>query len=128
MSLVISADKAALMALMGSTYDDEGCGVCEKTGSEVIWFSDYSRCAHKRCFELIKMADSSLMKEALKLFKGKVSDRGAFAQFQNHSHRLAIKAVREKIGPETIVGYFEKNGIEALTKLFMEVGLPAAST
>ena len=127
MSVAVSMDKADLMARMGAAYDEEGCGVCEKTGSEVIWFSDYSRCAHKRCFEWIKTADSALMAEVAKLFKGKVGDRGSFNQFLNHSHRLAMEAVREKCNPETVMTYSEKNGIEALTKLFIEVGLPAVS-
>ena len=127
MSVAVSIDKAALMARMGAAYDEEGCGVCEKTGSEVIWFSDYSRCAHKRCYDWIKAADSALMAEVAKLFKGKVADQGSFNQFLNHSHRVAIEAVREKCGAETVLGYLEKNGIAALAKLFIEVGLPAVS-
>lgn len=36
------------------------CGICEKEGQEVFWFSPCGKGAHKNCYKLISAAESKL--------------------------------------------------------------------
>jgi hypothetical protein len=103
-------------------FPEKGCGICEKPeGKEVIWFSPYSNCAHKKCFKLIEPSISDLIKTIEKLFGDAIH-----SCVQNAYHE-ANKAVRAACGSETIMSYFEKNGESALTNLFNTVGVEAVT-
>jgi hypothetical protein len=118
---VTDQNKAELVSMMTNMYNSEGCGICQKPGGEVFWFSPYSRCAHAKCFELIKTSESDLIKIIDGLFKN-TEDYGE----KNSAHIKAIKAVRAACNSETIMSYLEKNGVDALTRLFNTVGAEAA--
>ena len=116
---VTDDNKEALVSMITNMYNSEGCGVCEKEGAEVFWFSPYSRCAHARCFKIIEPATSTLYLTIDDLFNG--AKHGE----HNDAHIKAIKAVRSACGSDTIMSYLEKNGLDALKNLFNTVGVKA---
>lgn len=120
--LVTNENRKTHHSSLLNVLNSEGCGICEKKGAEVFWFSPYSRCAHAKCVKQIEAAESTLIKKIDSLFK-----KDNYGE-QNISHIRAIKAVRKACGSETILSYMEKNGVEALKNLFDTVGVEAAQT
>lgn len=117
---VTNENKEALVSDIKKQYDSEGCGVCEKTGAEVFWFSRYSRGAHAKCFKLVEKSEQKLTNTIDEMFKGtKHGER-------NVAHIRAVQAVRLACASKTIMSFLEKNGVEALTRLFDTVGIEAA--
>lgn len=86
---VTEGNREALHSFVLNMYQSEGCGVCEKEGAEVFWFSPYSRCAHAKCFKQIEAAESTLYQTIDSLFKNEKH----YGE-QNSAHIKAIKAVR----------------------------------
>jgi len=124
---VTNENKAALISLVKRMYENEGCGICEKKGAEVFWFSPYSRGAHAKCFKIIENIENKLIQTIDEVFKDKATESERAKNLScNMAHVRAIKAVRAACGSETILSYLEKNGTEKLTKLFDTVGIEAA--
>lgn len=119
---VTKENKNDLVSMMQDMYNSEGCGICEKEGAEVFWFSPYSRCAHAKCFKMIDVAESALIQNIDDTFK-KSTNPGK----RNNAHIHAIQAVRAACGQDTILAYLEKNGSTALTNLFNTVGIEAVN-
>lgn len=113
-------NKDTLVSAMTYLYKSEGCGICEKKGAEVFWFSPFSRCAHAKCVKTIKKTESRLTKSIDLLFKNEKDYR-----HHNNAHIMAVKAVRQACGSDTILTYLEKNDEYALAHLFNTVGTEA---
>ncbi len=112
----------AYVYMIQDMYNSEGCGICEKEGAEVFWFSPYSRCAHAKCLTMIQVAESALMQKIDDVFK-KSTNPGK----RNDAHIHAIQAVRAACGQDTILAYLEKKGSTALTNLLITVGIEAVN-
>lgn len=99
-------------------YSEEGCGICEKKGADVFWFSQFSRGAHTKCYQDIQ----SISEKLLKAIDGTYKD--------NHqkvmAHIRAIGGIRRACGSDSISAYLEKNGHDALQRLFDTVGVYCA--
>lgn len=85
-------------------------GVCKQRGADVFWSSPYSRCAHQSCFDLISPALTHVYSRLEKMAKSKYST----------AHIAIVRLVQAKVGDVTIKSYCEKNGSDALKKLFNE--------
>jgi hypothetical protein len=120
-SLRIEASRSAARAAIRSMYDAEGCGVCEKPGAEVFWFSPFSRGAHASCVKLINGSERELVQRLEWAFY-KPNDHLGF----NTAHVLAVGAVRKETGSDSLLSFLEKHGSQALKKLFTTVGAKAA--
>lgn len=96
----------------------ERCGVCEKPGVEVFWFSPVSRCAHSVCYGIINKIEADLITKINTIFK----DHGD----RNMAHVRAIRAVRKELGGASIKTFLETNGAEKLKYIFDSSGLRAA--
>lgn len=110
-----------VFTLLEQRYVEEGCGICEKEGSEIAWFNHLSIGAHRTCFARIKLADDVLMTTINELFA-----REKTYVEHNQAHRKAIEAVKLACGDATISSYIETQGEAALVELFKTVGVKAA--
>lgn len=117
---VTDQNRKELMGMVGGMYEAERCGVCEKTGAEVFWFSPVSRCAHSVCYGTIKNIEADLIAKINTIFK----DTG----HRNVAHARAIRAVREELGGVSIKTFLETNGAEQLKSIFDSSGLKAILT
>jgi len=117
---VTDQNKKELKAMVRGMYEAEGCGVCEKPGAEVFWFSPVSRCAHSVCYGTIKNIEAYLITRINTIFEG----TGA----RNMAHVRAIGAVRKELGGVSIKTFLETNGAEKLKSIFDSSGLKAALT
>lgn len=61
--------KDTLAAGVSNIYALEGCGICEKDGAEVFWFSPHSRCAHAKCIKMIEALKATLIKQSMACLK-----------------------------------------------------------
>jgi hypothetical protein len=116
-------NKNGLVEMMMGMYNQEGCGICRQPGAEVFWFSPYSRCAHKNCFDLVANAEKDLMSHIQK----NVKKKDGYGE-QNNAHIKAVAAVQQKIkqeGESSIKGYLEKYGETSLKTIFDTDGLNA---
>ncbi len=118
---VTNENKAALATEIMNLYHEEGCGICEKKGAEVFWFSIYSRCAHAKCVVKIRPAETQLLATIDKLFECEVN-RGP----HNFAHMVAIKAIKRALGPGSLETHLEKQGEKVVTEVFNTVGIEAA--
>lgn len=114
---------ANLSTIKAKSHSDFACGICEKEKAlaTVSWPNHYSNAVHSECYSKIKDVECNLFKALNKLFKSEKS----FGKL-NNSHIEAIKAVRIACGSYSILSYLEKNGADALGKLFNTVGMEAA--
>lgn len=117
----VSVKTDSVIAMVKKQYDAEGCGICEKKGAEVLWFSPYSQRAHAKCLKIIEPSEETLALVLNVVFKNAQDYRA-----QNSAHIRAIKAVREACGSKTILKYQKEYGAEALFKLFNTLGIKAA--
>ena len=108
---VIKADQKRM-------YETEGCGICEKQGAEVFWFSRFSRCAHTVCFKDIENIEADLIAKIETIFDD-TSDR-------NMAHIRAVEAVKKVLGPVSIKTFLETEGATKLKLKFNSVGQIAA--
>lgn len=124
----LSDETQALIAEGKRALETQGCGVCEKEGGEVFWFSPYSNCAHHRCFGIISSLDISLVDAIAKLFKDAVepAEQDEVRRFRYEARREALTAIREACRPDTILTFHEKYGGDALKTIFRTSGIPAA--
>jgi len=98
----------------------QNCGVCEKEGGEVFWPNHKSRVAHRICFLRIDPIQAKLIKEILDLFD-------SFPNLEkDRAHARAVTAVRVAC-KTTLLEFLEKNGTEALKKIFNTIGIRAAA-
>lgn len=115
---VTDKNRNELVAKILERYRAEGCGICEKEGAEVWWFSHFSRCAHSVCFGTIKNIEADLMNKIGLVFKNN-SDR-------HMAHIRAVQAVKKEIGNVSLKTYVETQGANKLKSLFDSVGRMAA--
>lgn len=115
---VTDETRGALIARIMGKLQAEGCGVCEKSGGDVFWFSLGSHCAHSVCYSEIKAIEADLIATIGSIFKEN-GDR-------NMAHLAAIRAVKKELGSVSIKKFLEKNGAERLKSIFDSVGIAAA--
>jgi len=96
------------------------CGICEKQGAEIFWYSPLSQYAHERCVKMIEPSERILHQVVGDLY----NKRGFVPQIE--AHIRAIQAVRQACGNDTIYSYFMRNGENALAHLFNTIGIRAA--
>jgi hypothetical protein len=109
-----------LIAKIRAKYDAEGCGICEKKGADILWFSPFSRGAHSVCFGTIKNVEADLMNKIDIVFKENID--------RNMAHIRAVRAVQQELGNISLKKYLETQGVDQLKSLFDSVGLVAALT
>lgn len=117
---VTDQNRNDLKAAIRGIYEAEGCGICEKTGAEVFWFSPFSRGAHSVCYGTIKNIEADLIAKINAIFE----DTGN----RNMAHVRAIGAVKKELGGVSIKTFLEVNGAEKLKSIFDSSGLKAALT
>ncbi len=113
-------ESEALSSGMPGLYNYAGCGICEKNGAQVYWFSPFSRCAHAKCVKMIEPAETLLSQTINRLFK-----ESETYEIQNEAHYRAIEAIKAHCGSDSLMEYLEKNGLAALTHLFDNDGVRA---
>jgi hypothetical protein len=122
-------EKKKACSVTNSIFQEEGCGICEKKGAEVFWFSPYSRSAHAKCFEKIQAAERpavSLVEHMFQYVKEKEEPALRDGLVFNTAHIELIKRVRGACGAETISSYLEKHGDKELANLFRQAALKVA--
>lgn len=117
---VTDENRDALRAMIRGMYEAEGCGVCEKSGADVCWFSPISRCAHSVCYGEIKTIEADLITTINSVFEDN-SDR-------NMAHVAATRAVRKELGGVSIKTFLDANGASRLKSIFDSVGVDAVKT
>lgn len=117
--LTNDTEPAAVFESAKMRYVSEKCGVCEKNDADIFWPNPNSRWAHLKCVNQITPIESNLTSAIDELFKDDQQKR-------NIAHSVAIKAIKEKCGNDSISTYTEKNGTEAITNLFSTIGVEAA--
>lgn len=110
--------KALVNGMFGHT-----CGICEKDDVEVFWPNSVSNGAHRICANQIQKPVKSLNKLIVTLFPYDKYGSGYGAQ--NTAHKVAMCAIRQACGSQTIMEYLQKEGETSLAKLFNTVGIDA---
>src|SRR6478736_6720412 len=87
--------REALISMFHKMYDEDGdgCGICEKEGSEVGWSNHISESAHEKCFRIIKPTEDTLFKEIEKLYEANIFAVSRQSR-KNSAHAEAVEAVR----------------------------------
>ncbi len=113
------ADFPAMFLEAHNTY--EGCGICERKGNEVFWFSPYSSCAHAKCVQSLHSAENTLISTINELFK-----REDHFAYHNMAHFMAIRAVKQKLGPGSLEQHLQRLGEKEIAFYFEWFGVEAA--
>jgi hypothetical protein len=116
MTISLTSEHAKLIHLVG----EEDCGLCDKSGAIVTFFTPKSRRAHQECINQIKPCCEKTTEIARSYFK---SEEG-FLHF-NLCHVAVFEAVQKAIGSVTFKAYIDENGQEKLKELFENTGLAA---
>ena len=107
-----TSGKNALIDNVTSMYDSQICGICQKPGPEIFWFSHHSTSVHRNCYNLIKIAEDDSTKTIIE----------SFHQQDWHKIRLFLhNKVEEACGGNTILDFVTKNGKDALKKIYDDV-------
>jgi homoserine trans-succinylase len=117
---LIALERQEMINTVLEMHKAQGCGVCEKSGAEVFWFSHISHFAHTVCYQTIKDVEADLNAKINSLYKDN--------QDRNNAHVKAIRAVKKELGTVSIKTYLETNGAKNLKLIFDSVGLNAAIT
>lgn len=117
----MSTNVDALTAVLSQQYGSQSCGICQTKGAEVFWVSPNSRCAHAKCVKLIEKAEERLVSTLDALFTGPLRN------MKTEARCMAIYSINNSLGNETILSFLEKKGIEKLTLVFDEVGIPVVT-
>jgi hypothetical protein len=113
-------NRERLVAEIQRKYEVEGCGICEKPGAQVFWFSPTSLCAHSVCYGKIEHIEADLI--------SKIHDFFETARDRNLAHVRAIRAVRKELGGVSMKTFLETHGAEKLKAIFDSSGAAAALT
>jgi hypothetical protein len=105
--------REALMLDTLQRYDEEGCGICEKRGldeSAVLWFSDFSRCAHAECYRQLEPIEADLTAKTDMLF--------ARARDANDAQIRANRVIKQQLGGASLKTFLETHGAEELKAIY----------
>lgn len=100
------------IALMQKYYDH--CGICGAIadGRRICWWNPYGDKAHERCVEKIRPCMEAAIKMEGNPFGDPFNRRGKYLVF--------TEEVQKSCGSSSIVEFLEKDGEDALTRIFVE--------
>ncbi len=102
-----------------TTFKPKTCEICAKEGPEAFWFDSTNLFVHAKCVRQIQDLDNILLKAIDALFSNKMDP------LRQEAHAAAIKAIKEKIGSQTLISYLKTNGLEKTSCLFQVNGVLA---
>lgn len=100
-----------------SIYEQDGCGICHRRGAEVFWYSSYSKCAHRNCYNYIAPATKRFCDAVDTLAKSR-PEEPELKSLLNVAGNDAVQQEINRNGMISIKEYADKNGLHKLQQLY----------